>query len=164
MFPSCASPYNERPCTDVERQLSGDLGGSNGSIADTGCQIRGGLRLQLIRTLVRVANDLAPLGNFVFEIGGEFFGRAARNFNRCCRPSFAHITRLQALYGIAAGGQPGAELALTIFRDEISRVMALLGCNSVAELNREFLQDAEKPLLDVPPARPELRVIDGAKM
>ena len=163
MFPSCASPYNERPCTDVERQLSGDLGGSNGAIADTGCQIRGSLRLQLIRTFVRVADDLAPLGNFVFEIGGEFFGCAARNFYRC-GPWFAHITRLQALYGIAAGGQPGAELALTIFRDEISRVMALLGCNSVAELNREFLQEAERPLLDVPTARPELRVIAGAKI
>ena len=117
----------------------------------------------LIRPNVRVADDLARLGNFVFEVGGEFFGRAARNFNRCCRPSFAHITRLQALDDFA-GGQPGAELALTIFRDEISRVMALLGCNSVAELSREFLQDAETPLLSVPPARPELRVIDGAKM
>ena len=95
------------------------------------------MRLQLIRTFVRVADDLAPLGNFVFEIGGEFFGCAARIFNRCCRPSFAHITRLQALDDYA-GGQPGAELALTIFRDEISRVMALLGCNSVAELNLEY--------------------------
>ena len=122
------------------------------------------MRLQLIRTFVRVADHLAPLGHFVFEIGGEFFGRAARNFNRCCSPWFAHIARLQSLYGIAAGGQPGAELALTIFRDEISRVMALLGCNSVAELSREFLQEAETPLLGVVPARPELRVIDGAKM
>ena len=121
------------------------------------------MRLQLIRTFVRVVDHLAPLGHFVFEIGGEFFGRAARNFNRCCRPSFAHIVRLQALDDFA-GGQPAAGLALTIFRDEISRVMALRGYNSVAELNREFLQDAETPLLSVPPARPELRVIDGAKM
>ena len=121
------------------------------------------MRLQLICTFVRVVDHLAPLGHFVFEIGGEFFGRAARNFNRCCRPSFAHITRLQAL-DYFAGGQPGAELALTLFRDEISRVMALLGCNSVAELSREFLQEAERPLLDVPTARPELRMIDGVKM
>ena len=121
------------------------------------------MRLQLIRPYIRVANNFAPFGNFVFEIGGEFFGCAARNFYRC-GPWFAHITRLQALYGIAAGGQPGAELALTLFRDEINRVMALLGCNSVAELSREFLQEAERPLLDVPTARPELRVIDGAKM
>ena len=121
------------------------------------------MRLQLIRTFVRVVDHLDPLGHFVFEVQGEFFGRAARNFYRC-GPWFAHITRLQALYGIAAGGQPGAELALTIFRDEINRVMALLGCNSVAELSREFLQEAETPLLGVVPARPELRVIDGAKM
>ena len=51
------------------------------------------------------------------------------------------------LYGIAAAGQMGAERALTIFREEISRVMALLGCNSVVELSRAYLQDAEPTLL-----------------
>ena len=52
----------------------------------------------------------------------------------------AHAVQIgrPGLYGIAAGRQPGAELALTLFRDEISRVMALLGCNSVAELNLEY--------------------------
>ena len=120
------------------------------------------MRLQLIRTFVRIVDHLDPLGHFVFEVQGEFFGRAARNFYRC-GPWFAHITRLQALDDFA-GGQPAAGLALTIFRDEISRVMALRGYNSVAELNRELLQDAETPLLSVPPARPELRVIDSAKM
>jgi isopentenyl diphosphate isomerase/L-lactate dehydrogenase-like FMN-dependent dehydrogenase len=68
------------------------------------------------------------------------------------------------LYGIAAAGQPGAERALTIFREEISRVMALLGCNSVAELSRAYLQDAEPTLrTSVQHARPELRVVEGAK-
>lgn len=67
------------------------------------------------------------------------------------------------LYGIAAGGQAGAELALTIFRDEIRRVMALLGCNSVAELSRAYLQPAETALLGQPQPRPELRVVDMTK-
>lgn len=44
------------------------------------------------------------------------------------------------LYGIAASGQSGAERALTIYRTEIDRVMGLLGCVSVAELNREILK------------------------
>jgi len=44
------------------------------------------------------------------------------------------------LYGIAAGGQSGAERALTIYRTEIDRVMGLLGCLSVADLNREILK------------------------
>ena len=65
------------------------------------------------------------------------------------------------LYGIAAAGQYGAERALTIFREEISRVMALLGCNSVAELSRAY-QDAEPTLrTGSQHARPELRVVEG---
>ena len=38
------------------------------------------------------------------------------------------------LWGVAAGGQQGAALALEILRSEIDRVMAYLGCRSVAEI------------------------------
>jgi len=38
------------------------------------------------------------------------------------------------LYGLAAGGQPGVAKALAILRDEVDRVMALLGCRAIAEL------------------------------
>ena len=38
------------------------------------------------------------------------------------------------LYGLAAGGQPGVAKALSILRDEVDRVMALLGCRTVNEL------------------------------
>lgn len=43
------------------------------------------------------------------------------------------------LYGTGAGGEAGAARAIALFREEIDRVMALLGCNSVAELNRDYL-------------------------
>ena len=43
------------------------------------------------------------------------------------------------LYGIAAGGEAGASRALTIYREEISRAMAQVGCNSVEELNPDVL-------------------------
>jgi len=77
----------------------------------------------------------------------------------------AHAVQIgrPGLYGIAAAGQEGADLALTIFRDEISRVMALLGCNSVAELGKHYLQDVEYTLRTSQHARPELRVVEGAK-
>jgi L-lactate dehydrogenase (cytochrome) len=57
------------------------------------------------------------------------------------------------LYGIAAGGEAGALHALAILRSEIDRVLALLGCPSVGELNADFLwrQPAE------PAASEELR-------
>jgi len=78
----------------------------------------------------------------------------------------AHAVQIgrPGLYGIAAGGQSGAELAFKIFREEISRVMALLGCNGVAQLDRDFLQEAEKPLLGAPSARAgEAKVLDRAR-
>jgi isopentenyl diphosphate isomerase/L-lactate dehydrogenase-like FMN-dependent dehydrogenase len=39
-----------------------------------------------------------------------------------------------ALYGVAAAGEDGAHRAIQILRNEVDRVLALLGCNSVAEL------------------------------
>lgn len=44
------------------------------------------------------------------------------------------------LYGAAAGGQPGAARALGILREEIGTSMAMLGVNTIAELDRGFLR------------------------
>ncbi len=46
------------------------------------------------------------------------------------------------LYGLAAGGQAGVEKALAILRDEVDRVLALLGCASVSELSPEHVMAA----------------------
>jgi len=43
------------------------------------------------------------------------------------------------LHGTASAGEPGALRALQIYRDEIDRVMALIGCASVADLNPEYV-------------------------
>jgi isopentenyl diphosphate isomerase/L-lactate dehydrogenase-like FMN-dependent dehydrogenase len=40
------------------------------------------------------------------------------------------------LYGTGAGGAAGATRAIDIFREEIDRMMAHMGCRSVAELDR----------------------------
>jgi (S)-mandelate dehydrogenase len=42
------------------------------------------------------------------------------------------------LYGLAAGGHPGAKRALEIFRDELDRVLSLLGCPAVTGLGPQF--------------------------
>ncbi len=44
------------------------------------------------------------------------------------------------LYGLAAGGQGGAERALDILRSELERTMALVGCKSVAKLGRSYVR------------------------
>ena len=50
------------------------------------------------------------------------------------------------LYGTAAAGQAGAARAIAILREEIDRVMALLGVNSVAELGLEHLHTSDGSL------------------
>lgn len=46
------------------------------------------------------------------------------------------------LYGTAVAGQAGAARAIDIYREEIDRVMALIGCTGVAELGPKYLNDA----------------------
>lgn len=44
------------------------------------------------------------------------------------------------LYGLAAGGQAGVEACLTILQQEMVRVMQLLGCKSLTELNSDYVK------------------------
>lgn len=76
----------------------------------------------------------------------------------------AHAVQIgrSTLYGIAAGGLPGAQRALGILREEIDRVMALIGCRSVAELSPELLHFTDAVLRPSAPGKAELRLIDPA--
>lgn len=47
-----------------------------------------------------------------------------------------------ALFGVAAGGEPGATRALSILAGELDRCLALLGCADVRELKPTFLRRA----------------------
>jgi len=52
-------------------------------------------------------------------------------------------------WGVAAGGPEGALRALEIFSEEIDRVMAFVGCRSLANLNRACVRlDSERALRD----------------
>jgi len=46
------------------------------------------------------------------------------------------------LYGVAAGGAAGAQRAIAIYREEIDRVLGLLGCPSIAQLGPQYLHIA----------------------
>lgn len=63
------------------------------------------------------------------------------------------------LYGIAAAGEAGAARALEIFREEISRVMALLGCNTIPDLGPQYLQFADPQLRHPSLSRAALRAV-----
>jgi (S)-mandelate dehydrogenase len=45
-----------------------------------------------------------------------------------------------ALYGLAAGGEPGARHALALLKAEVLRTLGLLGCRSVADLSPRLLR------------------------
>lgn len=49
------------------------------------------------------------------------------------------FTGRATLYGAAAGGEAGVAKALELLRTETDRVMALIGCNTVAELDLKYL-------------------------
>jgi isopentenyl diphosphate isomerase/L-lactate dehydrogenase-like FMN-dependent dehydrogenase len=77
----------------------------------------------------------------------------------------AHAVQIgrATLYGVAAGGHAGAARAITIFRDEIDRVMALIGCRSVAELGPEHLQFVDSALRAAGSAKPGLKLLDSGR-
>ncbi len=44
------------------------------------------------------------------------------------------------LYGVAAGGEAGATRAINLYREEVDRIMALLGVRRVADLNPDYVR------------------------
>jgi (S)-mandelate dehydrogenase len=77
----------------------------------------------------------------------------------------AHAVQIgrPTLYGVGAHGGAGAKRALDLFREEISRVMALLGVTSIEQLGPEYLLFADDRLRPPSQARANLKVVDGAK-
>jgi isopentenyl diphosphate isomerase/L-lactate dehydrogenase-like FMN-dependent dehydrogenase len=67
------------------------------------------------------------------------------------------------LYGVAAGGYAGATRAITLFREEIDRVMALLGACTVAELGPELLHFADNTFPRPRLTRADLKLLDTAR-
>jgi|KBSMisStaDraftv2_1062788.scaffolds.fasta_scaffold18511_2 isopentenyl diphosphate isomerase/L-lactate dehydrogenase-like FMN-dependent dehydrogenase len=67
------------------------------------------------------------------------------------------------LYGVAAGGEAGAARALEIYREEINRVLALLGCCGIADLGPQYLQFVDAQLRPPALSRPTLRSVTDNK-
>jgi (S)-mandelate dehydrogenase len=67
------------------------------------------------------------------------------------------------LYGVAAGGEVGAARALDLLREEISRVMALVGARSVAELGPEFLHFTDNTFRRPAAGRADLKLLETAR-
>ena len=77
----------------------------------------------------------------------------------------AHAVQIgrPTLYGIAAGGQDGAERAIAIFREEIDRVMALLGCKRIEDISLEHLHFIDAALQPAAHARAGIKLVETGR-
>ena len=66
------------------------------------------------------------------------------------------------LYGTAIAGEAGAARAIEIYRDEIDRLLALIGCTGITALNRDFL--VLPPALDSAARGMDVKLPDGARV
>jgi (S)-mandelate dehydrogenase len=100
------------------RQL--DLAGAPLDLLPAAAQRVGGRMALLVDSGIRRGSDIAQ----AIALGADavLLGRAA-------------------LYGLAAAGEAGASRALAILAEEFARTMALLGCPTLADLNRSVFSD-----------------------
>ncbi len=82
---------------------------------------------------------VAAVGDRMTVIVDSGFRRGSDVLKGLALGAKAVLIGRSTLYGVAADGEAGAARAITIFRDEIDRVLGLLGCRSIAELNPEYL-------------------------
>jgi len=99
------------------------------------------------RNLDGIISPIEVLPEIVDEVGSRTtvfvdsgFRRGSDVVKAIALGADAVLVGRSTLYGVAAGGFDGAARALEIYREEISRVMALLGCNSLAELGPQYLK------------------------
>ena len=89
-----------------------------------------------IELLPRIVDTV---GNRITVLVDSGFRRGADVVKGLALGASAILIGRATLYGTAVAGQAGAARAIEIYRDEIDRLLALIGCAGVAELNRDFV-------------------------
>ena len=82
---------------------------------------------------------IAAVGKRITVLVDSGFRRGSDVIKALALGANAVLIGRSSLYGAAAAGEAGAMRALTIFREEIDRMLALLGCPDVAALNADYL-------------------------
>jgi len=100
----------------------------------------GGRVLDGARAPIEVLPEFVEVvGNRMTVLVDSGFRRGADVVKALALGAAAVLGGRSTLYGVAADGEAGAARAIAILREEIDRVLALLGCRSVAGLNRDYL-------------------------
>lgn len=79
------------------------------------------------------------VGNRVTVIVDSGFRRGADVVKGIALGAKAVLIGRATLYGTAIAGEAGAARAIEIYRDEIDRVLALIGCPDISALSRDYL-------------------------
>jgi (S)-mandelate dehydrogenase len=95
-----------------------------------------------IATLDALPPVVAAVGDMMTVLIDGGFRRGSDIVKALALGAKAVVLGRAPLYGIAAAGEPGAARALEILRDEMLRVLTLLGCPSVEALSPASLAEA----------------------
>ncbi|HEX4076053.1 MAG TPA: alpha-hydroxy acid oxidase, partial [Candidatus Acidoferrales bacterium] len=98
------------------------------------------------RQLDGVAPALRALTEVVAAVGGRTevlvdggIRRGSDIAKALCLGARAVLIGRAYMYGLGAAGEAGVARAIAILRADLERTMALLGCKSIAELNRSYV-------------------------
>lgn len=101
----------------------------------------GGRNLDSSRAPIEVLPEVvSAVGNRITVIVDSGFLRGSDVVKALALGAKAVLIGRATLYGTAVAGQAGAARAIEIFREEIDRMMALIGCRSVAEITSEYVK------------------------
>src|SRR6266852_2259130 len=101
----------------------------------------GGRQLDSVSPSLRALPEIVAAVNGRIEVlmdGGV--RRGSDIVKALCLGARAVLIGRAYAYGLAAAGEPGVSRALEILRDDVERTLRLLGCESVAALNREYVE------------------------
>ena len=100
----------------------------------------GGRNLDVTMAPIEVLPDiLQALGGRIPVIVDSGFRRGSDVVKALALGADMVYVGRSTLYGVGAGGEAGATRAINIFREEIDRVMALIGCPDIAGLNSDYV-------------------------
>jgi len=100
----------------------------------------GGRQLDSVSATLRVLPEVLEAVNGQIEVlmdGGV--RRGGDIVKAICMGARAVLVGRAYAYGLAAAGAPGVSRAIAILRTDLERTMKLLGCGSVRELNRSYI-------------------------
>ena len=118
-----------------DAQLAADCGVDGVLVSN-----HGGRAVDSTRAPIEVLPQVVEaVGDRVTVLVDSGFRRGADVVKALALGANAVLIGRPTLYGTAIAGEAGAARALDIYCDEIDKLLALIGCRSVAELGREFL-------------------------